>query len=172
VARCLAKSPDDHYPSADELSAALRAAAGAAGPGTERQASAIHVAFSAPAEDDEALALQAEALGAGEEVLRVRGFGMPLVTASSILAVRVVSAGADAGVAAGREAMEVAALVRQAVRAASGDVADQLVVWVHVGAALLEGDEVVGGAVCRPEEWARPAPPGVHATPSVASLTP
>jgi len=172
VARCLAKSPGDRYASADALAAALRAAAGAAGPETERRASAIHVAFVAPAEDDDALARQAEALEAGEEVLRESGFSTPLVTASSLLAVRLLPAGADAGTAPGRDAMEVAARLRQAVRAASGDVADELVVWVHVGAALLEGEEVVGGAVCRPEEWAAPAPPGVHATPSVASLTP
>jgi len=164
VARCLAKRPDDRYPSADALAAALRAAAGQAGPEATRRARAIHLAFDAEAEDDEVVARQAEALEAAEAVLREAGWRTPLATATSLLALRLLPAGPDSAEDAGADAPDLARRLVQAARASAGDVADQLVVWLHEGSALVEGDEIVGGEVCRPEQWAPAAPPGVHAT--------
>jgi serine/threonine-protein kinase len=164
VARCLAKRPDDRFPSVDALAAALRAAVGEAGPGTTRRASAIHLAFAAEAEDDEVLTRQADALAVAETILRERGFSTPLVTATALLALRLLPPDAEAARVAGADAIQVAAALRQAARATSGDVADGMVVWVHDGNALVEGGEIVGGDVCRPDEWAPTAPPGVHAT--------
>jgi len=169
TSRCLAKRPEDRYPSADALAAALRAAAGTAGPEARRRASAIYLAFAAAAEEDGVLASQADALLAAEAVLRECGFATPLATASALLALRLLPPGPDPAAGAGAEALEVARRLPQAARASAGDIADQLVVWVHAGSALVEGGEIVGGEVCQPERWAAPAPPGVHATPDATS---
>jgi eukaryotic-like serine/threonine-protein kinase len=169
AARCLAKRPDDRYPSADALAAALRAAVGVAAPEAERRASAIYLAFAGGAEDDDSLARQAEALEAAETVLRERGFSTPLVTATAVLALRLLPSEAEAAATAGADALQVARLLAEVARASAGLVADQLVVWVHAGTAQVEGGEIVGGEVCQPEEWAAPAAPGVHATTAGAS---
>jgi serine/threonine-protein kinase len=169
VARCLAKRPEDRYPSAAALAEAMRAAVGLAGPETRRRASAIHLAFADGAEDDEALAGQSAALEAAEAVLRDSGFTAPLVTATSLLALRLVPEGPDAGETDRAPAPEVARRLLEAALASAGDAAAGLVVWLHEGEALVEGGEIVGGEVCRPEVWAPPAAPGVHDTASAAA---
>lgn len=166
VARCMAKRPEDRYPSAEALAADARWYAGLARPETARDAIAIHATFATEAADEDALARQAATIEVVEEAVQSEAFDVPLATASSLLAVRVLPTAAASAREALSRARELVRRLPDIAREASSEAAEDLVVWLHVGDARVEGDEVVGGEICRPEGWAGRAEPGIHQTPA------
>jgi serine/threonine-protein kinase len=105
VLRCLEKQAEQRFSSASELLIALRAAIGSEPEATEQDRSAlgvlVEITTAADELDDRMFEDMASVLDQAEQCLANHGFGFPLHTATSLLAVRIAGAGEDLGQALG-----------------------------------------------------------------------
>jgi eukaryotic-like serine/threonine-protein kinase len=169
VARAMAKSPQDRYPSAAAFLEAAGIAAGAAArPPLERlPAVAIHVALrpTSPEPDEEALAAQAAAADLAEAALGAAGFALPLRTAGEVLGVRLLPSDPAASRAARAQAV---ALARSLPERMSGPAVRALVA-AHADDVEVrrtsEGPEIAGGPLCQTTRWAPGEGAGFSGTP-------
>jgi len=170
VARAMAKSPADRYPSAAAFLEAARAAAeGAAArhPLERLPAVAVHVALRAasPEPDEMALAAQAAAADRAEAALSRAGFALPLSTAGEVLGVRLLPPDAAASRAARAQAVALARSLPERLSVP----AVRVLVTAHAAEVEVrrtsEGPEVVGGPLCQTARWVPAEGEGFSGTP-------
>jgi len=170
VARAMAKSPADRYPSAAAFLEAARAAAAGAGarPPLERMpAVAVHVGLrtASPEPDEGALAAQAAGADRAEATLARAGFALLLGTAGEVLGVRLLPADPVSARAARGAAAE---LARSLPERLAGP-AVRVLVALHAGEVEVrrtsEGPEVVGGPLCQTARWVPGDGEGFSGTP-------
>jgi serine/threonine-protein kinase len=162
VARCLAKQPENRYPSVLSFLAALKDAVQPAptAPLEEGMAIAIYVEVAVAADamiDDAALeALDEEMVGVidhAERALKDAGYAVPVATSSTVVGVAPLTTQDDA---TRRRALELGASISRALDA--GHPSLQVTVCVHVDSAELRpgssGLEVVSGEVLCIGAWA------------------
>ena len=178
VARCMAKRPEDRFPSAEAFLTGLRRALGAPEPPGTGLAPAVAVHASADPADpssEEDLLAAADLVAALEAPLREAGFTLPASTPGAFLAVRPLPEGAEASRSALEAALALArALHAEALAGASGR-RIRVRVAVHADLARIragpEGPEVLGGPLCETARWL-PAGEGFSATPQASAGLP
>lgn len=168
VVRALAKRPEDRFSSASAFLEALRDAAGETDRTGERsaRAAAIHVAIlHGAALDEDVMVALAGVEDVAADRLEEAGWELDIRAGGTLLATRILPAGAPAAREARRAAVELGRAL-QADLAVLASAAGQVELCVHAGEVRLgPGEKRAGGPIYRTAQWVVPAPSGFLATP-------